>query len=324
MRRKTAAKTNSFSTFAPSLAVIAALVAMFWATQGQAKAAPSDQTTFRSASAAIEALIAAAKAGNTEQVLQILGADAEEVVRSGDPVADESARARFVKAYEEAHALKAQDDGSEVLHIGSEDYPFPIPLVEEKGVWKFDTAAGLDEILTRRIGENELAAIEVLKAYVAAQEEYAARDRDGSGPQYARRITSTQGNRDGLYWDNVDGQGESPLGVLLAGAAAEGYGGGNAADETTRPYHGYFYKLLLCQGPSAEGGARDYLLNDRMIGGFAMVAAPAKYGNSGIMTFIVNQDGKVFEKDLGEETPRLASEMSSFDPDSSWRRSQSE
>lgn len=323
MRCRITESRNGPRILAPALSAIAATVAILFAIPGGAAASPSDQASFPSASAAVEALISAAKSGNSEQVLQILGADAAAVVRSGDPVADDQARERFLKAYAEAHGLKGQKDGSQVLHIGSEDYPFPIPLVQENGAWKFDTAAGLDEILSRRIGGNELATIEVLKAYVDAQIEYASIDRDGNGPQYARRIMSTQGKQDGLYWD-ANGQGESPLGPLIAQAQAEGYGGGTAAGQTSNPYHGYIFKILLRQGTAATGGASNYLVNDRMIGGFAMVAAPAKYGNSGIMTFIVNQDGKVFEKDLGEETLRLVSEMDTFDPDSSWRPSQSE
>lgn len=324
MCRETVGKRDVGRFHAALLALVAVLAVMSCAVQGPAVASPSEQATFASPSAAVEALIAAAKSDDSEKILQILGPDAEDVVHSGDPVADEAVRERFLKAYEQENALKPEEDGRQVLYIGSEAYPFPIPLVHENSAWKFDTPAGLDEILTRRIGENELAVIEVLTAYVAAQTEFASVDRDGNGPQYARRIVSTQGKQDGLYWDAANGQGESPLGELFAEAQAEGYGNGQSASETSNPYHGYIYKILLRQGASANGGALDYFVNDRMIAGFAMVAAPAKYGNSGIMTFIVNQDGKVFEKDLGEDTLKLVSEMSVFDPDSSWRPSQSE
>lgn len=306
------------------LTLVFALIASFSGIQTSAHAAPSDVPSFGSPSEAVGALIAAAKASDTGEILRILGPGAEEVASSGDPVADAATREGFVNAYEKANELKVDEQGRQILYIGTEYYPFPIPLVEENGAWRFDTRAGLEEILNRRIGKNELAAIEVLRAYVAAQSEYASVDRDGKGPQYARRIMSSDGKRDGLYWPDTDGQDPSPLGVLFARAQAEGYGGDKPASESSAPYHGYVYKILLRQGASAEGGARDYVINDRMIGGFAMVAAPVKYGNSGIMTFIVNQDGKVFERDLGEDTLRLVSQINAFDPDPSWRPTQTD
>jgi hypothetical protein len=256
-----------------------------------------------------------------EDLLRLLGPTARQIVNSGDPVADAATRQQFIKAYEEANAISPDGPDRQLLYVGNEKYPFPIPIVRDaKGLWKFDTPAGVDIIRTRRIGRNELAAIEVLKAYVAAQIEYASVDRDGKGPQYARRIVSSIGKKDGLYWADETGRAPSPLGVLVAEAQAAGYADTKASDKTARPYHGYFYKILTRQGRAAAGGAFDYVVSGRMIGGFAMMAAPAKYGSSGIMTFIVNQNGQVFEKDLGPETLRIVGGMKAFNPDSTWRQ----
>ena len=279
-------------------------------------AAEAKQATYGSPQEAVDALVAAARAGTTDGIVAVLGPEGREVASSGDPVADAAARARFVTAFEEKHEINQPGDTRATLVLGNDDFPFPIPLVQEAGAWRFDTEAGVEEILDRRIGENELAAIEVMRAYVDAQREYAEEDRDGKGPQYARLLLSTEGNMDGLYWPTAEDEPESPLGPLVAEARAEGY---KRREGGPTPYHGYFFRILTRQGKDAAGGAQDYVVGGRMIGGFALIATPAEYGNSGVMTFIVNYDGTVFQKDLGPDTGRLAAEMSTFNPDPSWR-----
>jgi hypothetical protein len=247
----------------------------------------------------------------------VLGPDGKAIVSSGDPVADANARDSFVSAYDAKHDLELEGDGSQTLIIGNDDWPFPIPLINKGGKWQFDAATGVDEILRRRIGRNELAAIEVSLAYVQAQNEYASLDPAGLGPHvYAQRIVSRPEKKDGLYWPTAEDEPPSPLGELAAKAAAEGYKPGN----TPIPYHGYYYRILTRQGTNAPGGTYDYLAKGKMIGGFALVAYPAQYGNSGIMTFIVNQDGTVFQKDLGPQSDKLARKIEAFDPDSTWTK----
>jgi len=202
-----------------------------------------------------------------------------------------------------------------VLIIGHEDWPFPIPLVRKDGTWRFDTSAGREEVLYRRIGRNELSAIQACLAYVDAQQEYAERGIAGNGV-YAQRIVSGPGKKDGLYWPAQPSEDDSPLGEFAASAAAEGYRVG----QQRAPYHGYYYKVLTRQGPNAAGGALDYIVRGRMIGGFALVAYPAEYRNSGVMTFLVNHRGDVYEKDLGSNTTRIAAGITAFNPDNTWRR----
>jgi hypothetical protein len=281
--------------------------------------------TFASPDAAVTALIEAVRSDDpTEAMVRVLGKDGAEIASSGDPVDDEARRARFLSAYEEGHALEPDGDSKTTLVIGKDEFPFPIPIVAEAGKWRWDTNAGLDQLLTRRIGENELSAIEVMRAYVAAQLEYAERPRDGNGIQYARRLMSREGRKDGLYWPAAEGEEESPIGPLVAKAQREGYAGRSKREDGERAYHGYVYRMLYGQGRNATGGARDYLVNDRMIGGFALIATPADYGNSGVMTFIVNQDGEVFEKDLGPDSAKDAQRIKLFDPDDSWRKAATE
>jgi hypothetical protein len=284
-------------------------------------AGTTSQTTFKSPQDAVDALVTAIKADKTDTLVSILGPEGQKLASSGDPVADEAARTRFATAYDEGHELKQEGDARAILIVGKDDFPFPIPLVAKDGAWSFDTAAGAEEILNRRIGENELAAIEVMRAYVDAQREYAEADRDGKGDQYARKFVSGEAKKDGLYWPTAAGEPDSPLGPLIADARAEGYAARSGHPE---PYHGYVFKILTAQGNNATGGARDYIVNGRMIGGFALVAAPAEYGNSGVMTFIVNHDGAVFQKDLGPDTVGLVTEMTAFDPDSTWSEVRSE
>jgi hypothetical protein len=275
------------------------------------------QERFKTPEVAIDALVAAAKAGDTKALVGVLGPDGNAIVSSGDPVADTHTREKFVSAYEAKHAIEREGDGTQTLIIGADDFPFPIPLVNRTGEWQFDTAAGLDEILRRRVGRNELAAIQVSLAYVQAQNEYASLDPGGLGPHvYAQRIVSRPGKKDGLYWPTAEGETPSPLGEFAAKAAAEGYKAGAAPI----PYHGYYYRILTRQGADAPGGAYDYLVNGKMIGGFALLAFPAEYGNSGIMTFMVNQDGTVYQNDLGPKTAELARKIDSFAPDQTWTK----
>jgi hypothetical protein len=275
----------------------------------------SKQMSYDSPEVAVEGLLSAVRSGDPKMIIQVLGPEGREIASSGDPVADKAARERFISAYDEAHELK-QGDTRATLVIGKDDFPFPIPLVGSNGSWRFDTAAGLEEILDRRIGENEISAIEVLRSAVDAQREYSETDYDGNGLQYARRLLSTEGTYDGLYWPTSEGEPESPLGPLVGYAQAQGY---TAQQGRPTPYHGYIFRVLTAQGPDAKGGARNYIVNGRMIGGFALVASPAEYGNSGVMTFIVNHDGVIYQRDLGPETPRVAVAMKAFDPDASWR-----
>jgi hypothetical protein len=275
------------------------------------------QQSFKSPEDAAEALVNASRDNWPKGVINVLGADAAEIVSSGDKTADEAMRQKFLSAYEAGHEIKKDGDDKAVMIIGKDDFPFPIPLTRKGAAWKFDTAAGRLEILYRRIGRNELNAIKAILAYVDAQNEYAEKDRTGAGSAtYAQRIVSRSGKKDGLYWPTAPGEEESPLGELIAQATTEGYSIGG--DRT--PYHGYYFRILTRQGPLAEGGEVDYVVRGKMIGGFALVAYPAEYGNSGVMTFVVNYAGTIFEKDLGEHTARIAERMTSFNPDQTWRK----
>jgi hypothetical protein len=274
------------------------------------------QESFTNAEAAAAALVEAAKSGDKKAVLAVLGPQGGQVITSGDVVADKAARARFIAAYDKKHAV-TEDGDKATLIIGEEDFPFAIPIVRKDDRWSFDTKAGLDEVLRRRVGRNELSAIEVSRAYVQAQNEYAALNPEGEGPHsYAQKIVSSTGKKDGLYWPSAEGQPDSPLGDLFADASAEGYKPG----AKPIPYHGYYYRILKRQGSGAPGGAFDYVVKGKMIGGFALVAYPATYGNSGIMTFMINHDGQVFEKDLGPQTGKAAAAIQVFEPDATWKK----
>ena len=273
------------------------------------------QVRYSSPDEAITALITAAKAADTQGLTRVLGPGSGEILSSGDPVADAATRKRVVEGYETRHQVAMEGADKAVLIIGQEEWPFPIPLVRKDGAWSFDTPAGREEILFRRIGRNELSAIQTCLAYVDAQQEYAERGIAGSSV-YAQRVISREGRKDGLYWPTQAGEEESPLGEVIAAATAEGY----RAGERPIPYHGYYYKILTRQGPSAPGGTLSYVVGGKMIGGFALVAYPAEYGNSGVMTFLVNHQGIVYENDLGPKTARIATRMTSFNPDKTWQR----
>jgi DUF2950 family protein len=286
-----------------------------------APARASAQQHFASPEAAATALVAAVKAGDRAAMLAVLGSDAKSLVESGDAVVDRQAGERFVASYDAAHALETPSDGRAELVIGEDRWPFPIPIVKESAGWRFDTAAGQEEVLDRRIGRNERATIQACLAVVDAQRDYYTRN-PGKDPllHYARRFDSSKDKRDGLYFPTAEGEQESPLGALVAQARDEGYNKQAGKPTPFTPFHGYVYRMLEAQGPHARDGAYAYVVHGQMIGGFAVVAYPARYDNSGVMTFVVNQDGEVYQKDLGPETEKLARAIERYDPDQSWQR----
>jgi hypothetical protein len=285
-------------------------------------AVDANQKSFKSPEEAVKALNEAVRGNDTKELLAIFGPSGKELISSGDKVADETGRERFIKAYEEMNKLVNENDTKVILHVGNGDWPFPIPIVKKGECWLFDTMAGREEILNRRIGRNELNAIQVCLAIVDAQREYVLKDRDGDKLlEYAQRFVSKKGEKDGLYWEAKEGEPQSPLGPLMAKAAQEGYTG-KKSGEKRNPYHGYYYKILKAQGKNAPGGEYDYMVKGKMIGGFALVAYPAEYDNSGIMTFIVNHDGVVYQKDLGKDTEKMAAAMKKFDPDRTWKKAE--
>lgn len=272
---------------------------------------------FETPDAAAMALIDAAAEEGRDALYAVLGSDLDAFL-SGDPVADAADRQRFVELSQKAADLEGETADSAILVIGPDHWPFPIPLAKGERGWSFDTLAGIDELLDRRIGLNELYAIATARAFVDAQLEYAAADPDGDGiASYAARFWSTEGKRDGLYWPTSDGEPESPMGPRVAEAEDEGYAIGEAADGL-RPYHGYYYRILTAQGPNAPGGAMSYLVDGRLSGGFGVLAWPARYGHSGIMSFQVNQRGVVYQADLGEETQIMAAAIDGYDPGDGW------
>ena len=279
-------------------------------------AAAAPPKSFASAEEAVKAVVTAAKNNDDKELLAIFGLAAKELIFSGDAVADKQRRARFLKAYDEKNRLDQQGTDM-VLVIGKEDWPFPIPVMKKGDSWVFDTARGREEILNRRIGGNELFTIQALLAVVDAQREYAIKDRNKNGLlEYAQKFVSDPGKKNGLYWETKAGEGESPLGPIMVQARGEGYQGKPSA--TPSPYHGYYYKILTAQGKDAAGGAYSYLVKGQMIGGFGVVAYPAEYENSGVMSFIVNYEGKVFQKDLGKNTASVAKGMTVYNPDKTW------
>jgi hypothetical protein len=286
------------------------------AADAKAQAA-AKQRVYGAPEEAVKSLVAAARAGDVKELAAILGAGSRGILESGDAVADKAGRERFVKSYDEASKLEKSGDSRVVLSVGKDGWPFPVPVVKEASGWRFDAGQGQEEVLNRRIGRNELSVIQVLQAVVDAQREYYLRNPQGEKLlHYAQRISSTKGKRDGLYFPTKSGERPSPLGPLVDSARAEGYGKGAASGA----YHGYHYRLLRRQGPDAPGGAYSYVAQDRMIGGFAVIAWPATYGNSGVMTFMVSHDGVVYEKDLGAKSAEVAQKITQFNPDKSWQR----
>jgi len=282
---------------------------------GCAKPQPAGtaQRGFDSPESAVTAMVTALEQRDRATLVAMLGPDSDALLSSGDAVADSTARADFLARYAEKNALVSGGPDDLVLQVGADDWPFPIPIVRRNGKWILDAAAGKDEILKRRIGGNELQTIEVMHGYVAAQDDYAAAPHDGiPAGTYASTFRSDPGKQNGLYWEVAPGARPSPAGPWLAEAAAEGYG---AAGE---PYHGYRFRLLNAQGPAAAGGAQNYVVDGRQTGGYALIAWPASYGASGVMTFLVARDGVVWQRDLGAGTEQAAQAITAFDPDSLW------
>ncbi|HEY6389142.1 MAG TPA: DUF2950 domain-containing protein [Candidatus Acidoferrum sp.] len=273
---------------------------------------------FSSPDEAGDGLLAAAKSGDPNAVLAVFGPESKEIISSGDAVQDKATVDAFVAAYGVMHRWRKMPDGAQILLIGADNFAFPIPLKKNgAGQWYFDAVAGKDEILTRRIGRNELAVIDVCGALADAQAEYFARSHDdGTANHYAVKFISDAGQQNGLYWDSPEGQPRSPLGPLVAFATTEGY---SARPNSHSPFHGYYFHMLSRQGSQAPGGAKDYLVDGKMVAGFAFIAYPAEYGNTGVMTFMINQDGVLLQKDLGKTTTETAAAMTEFDPNTSWK-----
>ncbi len=285
-----------------------------------ATAAKVPQKTFASPEEAVNAMVNAMKAVDKAESAAIFGPGSESLISSGDDVKDKAERERFLRKYEEKNSLEKRGDNEAILEVGKDEWPFPIPIRRKGSAWAFDTKAGKEEILNRRIGRNELNTIDVLEAYVVAQRVYARKDWDGDGVYpYAQKIASTTGKRDGLFWEVKEGEAASPLGPLFAKAAQDGYAR-NAKSEKTSPYYGYHFRILKSQGKHAPGGAYDYVVKGNMILGFGLVAWPAKYGSSGVMTFLVNQEGVVYQKDLGKGTTKAAKGMKAYDPGPTWTK----
>jgi len=297
------------------LAVLAFGVAATGAEPAKPATATAKQQHFASAEAAATALLGAVKSGDSAAMLAVLGPDAKPILDSGDAVADREMMERFTASYDAAHKLTSTNARRSELVVGKDEWPFPIPIVKESAGWRFDTAAGQEEILDRRVGRNERSTIQTCLAVVDAQREYYTRNPNKDPLlHYARRFNSTEGKRDGLYFSTGEDEEQSPLGELVAQARDEGY------TNKPVPYHGYYYRILDAQGPNARDGAYSYVAKGELIGGFAVVAYPAIYDNSGVMTFIVNQDGVVHQKDLGPDTAKTARAIERFDPDKSWER----
>jgi Protein of unknown function (DUF2950) len=288
------------------------------ALAGCSKPPSPSPRVYASADEAGNALQAAVKAGDLNSVQAILGPTSREVLASGDAVQDRNVADAFAAAYGVMHRWRRMPDDAQMLLIGSDNFPFPIPLRKNSaGQWFFDTPAGRDEILNRRIGRNELAIIEACAAIVDAQQEYFSQSHDGAtAQQYAAQFISDPGKQNGLSWKSQQGEDQGPLGPLLAMASSEGY---QPKSGVRTAFHGYYFHMLKAQGANAPGGARDYSKDGKMTDGFAFVAYPAEYGNSGVMTFIVNQDGVLLQKDLGKSTAEIAAAMTEFNPDTSWK-----
>ncbi len=313
MRR---AKLNFGRFHWAGLLEIAAVLVLLTVVGSLSAAQQPGQKTFSSAEDASKALVAAAQSNDERAMLDILGADGKQIVSSGDEAEDAESRANFVKGYEEMHRLVKEPDGTTVLYIGAKNWPTPIPLLNKGGSWYFDAEAGKKEILFRRIGRNEMSAIRVCQELAAAEKEYSAAHQS----EYAAKVFSDEGQHNGLYWKPSGGEGPSPVGPLVAAAVTESYG--KNRDSAPTPYRGYYYHVLTRQGKDGPGGAKSFVVNGKMSGGFAFVAYPAEYKSSGVVTFIVGEDGTVYEKDLGKKTVALAKEMKEYNPNASWQKAE--
>ena len=279
-------------------------------------AQPAGQKTFSSPDEASRALIRAVQAGDEKDLLEIFGPEGKEIISSGDKVEDQKSRDAFAEKYQRMNRLVEEPDGTVRLYVGAENWPMPIPLVNRKDAWYFDTSAGKEEILFRRIGRNEIATIGVLRELVAAQKEYYSKTLDDSVKQYAQKFISDQGKHNGLYWNASNRETESPIGPLVAYASSEGYA--KKLSSLPSPFQGYYFRVLMRQGKHASGGAKNYIVNGKMTRGFAFLAYSAEYANSGMMSFIINQDGILYQKDLGPKTADLANALDEYDPDKTW------
>ncbi len=294
---------------------LGALALLFAAVLPLLAAEPVVQKSFATPQAAWQALVGAAEKNDTAALKEVFGPGSNDLISSGDEVADENVLVDFLAHAKEKTVFTDRGKDMKVVVIGKDDWPFPVPLVKDAKGWRFDTAVGMEEVVNRRIGKNELYTIEVLRAMVEAQEQFAAMHKE---PHYAQKFVSSEGSHDGLFWKVKEGEEESPLGPLAAEAMQEGYGGAKEG-EGPRPYHGYYFKILTAQGKEAPGGEKSYIGKDgRMTGGFAFVACPANYGASGVMTFIVNRQGIVFQKDLGEKTHEVVKAMTAYNPNETW------
>ncbi len=314
MRRAKLKLDKSYCAYIPIFAAFAILLMACF--PGRTLAQQKGQKTFSSPEEASAALVTAVQSNDEKAMLEIFGAEGAQIISSGDAVEDAEARANFVRRYQEMHRLVNEPDGTTVLVIGAENWPTPIPLVHKGNAWYFDTEAGKQEILFRRIGRNEMSAIRVCQEAVAAQKEYYSSQQN----EYAQQIFSDAGQHDGLYWKVAEGEPQSPIGPLVASAVAEGYAKGQNGSPT--PYRGYLYHILTRQGKNGPGGAKSYIVNGKMTEGFAFVAYPAAYRSSGVMTFIVGVDGVVYQKDFGKKTEVLGKAMKEYNPDSTWQKVQ--
>ena len=297
--------------------LLVAVIILTVACNKSEQPATSATKSFASPDEAGNALLEAVKSGDKNALLAIFGTDSKDLIFSGDAVQDKNTGDAFVAAYGVMHRWRKLADGAESLLVGADNFAFPIPLRKNAGgQWSFDTAAGKDEILARRVGRNELAVIDICAALADAQVEYFGQSRDGGNTkQYAAKFISDPGKQNGLYWESAEGQPKSPLGPMAAFASAEGY---TVKPDAHTPFHGYYFHMLKGQSSKAPEGAKDYVVDGKMTGGFAFVAYPAEYGNSGVMTFIVNQDGLLLQKDLGKTTAETAAAMTVFDPGDGW------
>ena len=310
------AKLNFYKTHrADLLATAAVAVLVIGCFSFPSVAQQPGQKTFSSAEEASNAMFTAAQGNDEKAMLGILGANGKEIVSSGDEAEDAQNRANFAAKYQEMHRLVKEPDGTTVLYIGAKNWPTPIPLVNKGGSWYFDTEAGKREILFRRVGRNEMSTIRVCQELVSAEKEYS-----GQHSEYAQKIFSDEGQHDGLYWKATGGEPLSPVGPLVAAAVTESYA--KTGDNAATPYRGYYYHILTRQGKTAPGGAKSYVVDGKMSAGFAFVAYPAEYRSSGVMTFIVGQDGVVYQKDLGKKTDALAKAMKEYNPNSSWQKAE--
>jgi hypothetical protein len=311
MRRQKLNSKRSCFSYLFNMTALAFLFAGCVAVRSAAQ--QKGQKTFPTPEEAVQALATAAQSNDTTAMLSILGPEGKQIVSSGDPTEDAENHANFAKKYQEMHRIVKEPDGTAVLYIGAENWPGPIPLVNKGNIWYFDTAAGEAEIVYRRVGRNELSTIRVCQELVAAQNEYFHGHN-----AYAPQIYSDEGQHNGLYWKAAASEPQSPIGPLVAAAVAEGYVKGQAGPPT--PYRGYLYHVLTRQGKHAPGGAKNYIVNGKMIEGFAFVAYPAEYRSSGVMTFVVNSDGVVYQKDLGKKTESVGKAMKEYNIDSSWHK----